>query len=89
MGEQRAQAKVKRDLESREVLAIAAAPNANHDKGGHERKFVQHIEEKQIERGKGAEDAAAHDEQQDVKFLFARLDFPRAQRRGKGDNRAH
>ena len=87
--DQRADAQVKRDLERRVILPFAATPDADHDERRHQREFVEEIKEKQVERRKRAEDAAGHHEQQDVKFLFARLDFPRAARGGERDDRAH
>ena len=87
--DERADAQIQRDLERRVVLLFAAAPDADHDERRHQREFVQEIKEEQIQRRKRAEDAAGHHEQQDVKFLFARLDFPRAERGGERDNRAH
>ena len=76
--DERADAQIKRDLERRVILPFAAAPDADHDERRHQREFVQEIKEEQIQRRERAEDAAAHHQQQDVKFLFARLDFPRA-----------
>ena len=87
--DERTNAQIKGDLEGRVVLLFAATPDADHDEGRHQRKFVQEIKEEQIERCECAEDAAGHHQQQDVKFLFARLDFPRAERGGEGDNCAH
>ena len=87
--DERADAQVKRDLERRVILPFATAPDADHDERRHQREFVQEIKEEQVKRRECAEDAAAHHKQQDVKFLFARLDFPRAERGGEGDNRAH
>ena len=88
-GDQRTDAQINRDLEGGEVLLFAAAPDANHDKGRHQRQFMEKIEEEQVQRGERPEDAARHDEQQHVKFFFAGLDFPRAEGRGQTDNRAH
>ena len=88
-GNQRTDAQINRDLEGGEVLLFAAAPDANHYKGRHQRQFMEEIEEEQIQRGERPEDAAGHDEQQHVKFLFAGLDFPRAERGGQTDDRAH
>src|ERR1700722_11529311 len=87
--EERANAEIERNLERGVILFVAASPDANHDEGRNQRKFVEDIEEKQIERRKRAEDAATHDEKQDVKFLFARLDFPGAKGRREGNDRAH
>ena len=87
--DERADAQVKRDLERRVILPFAAAPDADHDERRHQREFVQEIKEEQVERRERAEDAAAHHQQQDVKFLFARLDFPRAARGREGDDGAH
>ena len=47
------------------------------------------VVQEQVERRKRAEDAANHREEQDVKFLFPRLDFKRAKRRGETDDRTH
>ena len=87
--DERAEAEVKRDLKRRVVLAVAAAPDADHDERRHQRQFVEEIEEKQVERRERAENAAGHHQQQDVKLLFAFLDFPRNAGGGEGDERAH
>ncbi len=87
--DERADAQIQRNLERRVVLLFAATPDANHDESRHQREFVQEIKEEQIQRCERTKDAAGHHEQQDVKFLFARLDFPRAKRGGEGNYRAH
>ena len=88
-GDQRAQAEVKRDLESRVVSIFAAAPDADHDEGRHQRQFMEKVEEKQIDRGERAQDAAGHHQKQDVILLFALLDFPGNAGGGEGDDGAH
>ena len=75
-GDERADAEVKCDLECGVVLLLAAPPNANHDERGHERQLVKEIKEEQVERSEGAEDAARHNEQQDVEFLLALFNLP-------------
>ncbi len=88
-GEQRADAEIKRDLEGGVVLLLAPAPDADHDERGHQRQFVEEIEEEQVQRRERAEDAAGHHQQQDVKLLFALLDFPGNTGGGKGNNGPH
>ncbi len=48
----------------RRVVAVASAPDANHDERRDQRQFVEEIEEKDVHRGEHAEQAAVHDEQQ-------------------------
>src|SRR5437870_2952128 len=74
--DQRADAKIERDLERGVVLLFAAAPDANHNKRRHQRQFVKEIEEKQVQRGERAKDAPCQQQQQDVKLLLAIIDFP-------------
>src|SRR5665213_283094 len=56
-------AEVEGNLEGCEVFIFAPAPDANHDEGRHEGEFVEKVKEKEIERSKRAEYAAAHDQQ--------------------------
>src|SRR5439155_4328269 len=84
-----AEAEVKRDLKCRVVLDSPPAPDADHDKRRHKRQLMKEIKEKQIERRERAKDAAGHHEQQDVKFLFAFLDFPRDAGGGESNKGAH
>ena len=58
--DERADAEVERDLESRVVLLFAAAPHADHDERRHQRQLVKEIEEEQIERRECAQNAARH-----------------------------
>ena len=87
--DERADAQVKRDLERGVVLLFAAAPDADHDERRHQRQFVEKVEEEQVERRERAEDAARHDQQQNVKLLLALLDLPRDTGRGERHDRAH
>ena len=50
---------------------------------------MEEVEEEQVERGEGAQDAARHDQQQDVELLLALLDLPGDAGRGEGDDGAH
>ena len=87
--QQRPQAQVKSNLERGKVFIFTPAPHPNHDKGRHQGQFMEEVKEKQIQRGKGAQDAAAHEEQQNVKLLLARFDLARNAHRGKHHHRAH
>jgi hypothetical protein len=74
--DQRPEREIKRDLKRGVVLPFAAPPHPDHDERGHEREFVEGVEEKQIERRERSQHTAAHHQQQDVKLLLARLDLP-------------
>ena len=50
---------------------------------------MQKIKEEQIQRRESAEDAARHHQQEDIKLLLPRLNFPRAKRGRKGDDGSH
>jgi len=88
-GEERAEAQVERDLEGGVVLLLAAAPDADHDERRHQRQLMEEVEAEEIERGKGAENAAGHDQQQEVELFFALPDFPGDAGRGEGHERPH
>src|SRR5207249_7139267 len=88
-GDERSQTQVKCDLERCVILVLAAAPDANHDKGGDQCQFVEKVEEKQVQRRERAEDATGHDQEQDVIFFFPVLDFPGYAGGGEGDDCAH
>src|ERR1035441_985138 len=67
--DERAQAQVHRNLERGVVLLLAAAPDANHDKCGHQGQFVEEVEEEEVERSESAQDAARHNQQQYVEIV--------------------
>src|ERR1035441_3955011 len=87
--DERAQAQVHRNLERGVVLLLAAAPDANHDEGRHQRQLMKEIEEEEVERSESAQDAACHNQQKDVKLLLALFDFPRDTGRCASDDGAH
>ena len=87
--QQRPGAQIKGDLVGGKILAVSPAPHADHDENRHQRQFVEEVKPHQVQRGEGAEDAAGHEHEQNVEFLFPRRDPPRNARRGKSHNRAH
>jgi hypothetical protein len=87
--QQRPSAQVKGDLVGGKILVVAPAPDADHDERGHQRQFVEKVKTDQVQRGERAEDAAGHEHEQNVEFLFARHDPPRNAGRGKGHDGPH
>src|SRR5690242_11524301 len=81
--------KIESDLEGRIILLSASTPYPNHDECGHQGQFMEEIKQEEVQRSECAEDSARHDQQQNIKFLFARFDFPGNAGSGKSNNRSH
>ena len=87
--QQRAETEVERDFVGGIIAVRSPAPHADHDEGRHQREFVEEIEEKQIHRGKRAEDTADHQVEQNMKLLHPMRDVIRAAGSRKRHDRAH
>ena len=87
--QQRADAEIEGNLERGVILALSPAPHPDHDERGHQGKLVENVKEEQVQRREGAEDAARHDQQEDVKLLLPLLDFPGNASGGERDDCGH